>query len=189
MKRLFILLTIVLSVSICYAQEHLTFKGIPITGSVESFCKQLKAKGFTITTGVDDDLVGIQGKFVDQTVDGLVKYYDNNVYAVLAVMIESTDWQPLADAYDGYKDMYISKYGEPTACEETNKCKYSLDSDLSFMSALNDGLLSYNARWRVPEGVISIEIMKSGTYKGAVLIVYCDAQGVVTSMQKTIDDI
>lgn len=29
------------------AQPHLSFKGIPITGSMTSFCQQLKAKGFT----------------------------------------------------------------------------------------------------------------------------------------------
>ena len=29
------------------AQPHLSFKGIPITGSMTSFCQQLKNKGFT----------------------------------------------------------------------------------------------------------------------------------------------
>lgn len=29
------------------AQPHLSFKGIPITGSMTSFCQQLKTKGFT----------------------------------------------------------------------------------------------------------------------------------------------
>lgn len=28
------------------AQPHLSFKGIPITGSMTSFCQQLKNKGF-----------------------------------------------------------------------------------------------------------------------------------------------
>ena len=29
------------------AQEHLSFKGIPIEGSMTAFCQKLKAKGFT----------------------------------------------------------------------------------------------------------------------------------------------
>lgn len=28
-------------------QEHLSFKGVPIEGSITSFCQKLKAKGFT----------------------------------------------------------------------------------------------------------------------------------------------
>lgn len=29
------------------AQEHLSFKGIPIEGSMTEFCQKLKTKGFT----------------------------------------------------------------------------------------------------------------------------------------------
>ena len=50
MKKLIVSFAFVLIALTSYAQsssEHLTFKGIPIEGSMTEFCQKLKAKGFT----------------------------------------------------------------------------------------------------------------------------------------------
>lgn len=39
------------------AQEHLSFKGIPIEGCMTVFCQKLKANGFT-SIGHDGNLIG-----------------------------------------------------------------------------------------------------------------------------------
>ena len=55
MKRISATLML-LFVAICImAQEHLSFKGIPIEGSMTTFCQELKAKGFT-SIGRDKNL-------------------------------------------------------------------------------------------------------------------------------------
>lgn len=49
MKKLIVSFAFVLIALTSYAQsssEHLTFKGIPIEGSMTEFCQKLKAKGF-----------------------------------------------------------------------------------------------------------------------------------------------
>ena len=47
MRKLLITLTMLFAVINIMAQEHLSFKGIPIEGSMTAFCQKLKAKGFT----------------------------------------------------------------------------------------------------------------------------------------------
>ncbi len=45
-KFIFTLIVLFVAINIM-AQEHLSFKGIPIEGSMTGFCQKLKAKGFT----------------------------------------------------------------------------------------------------------------------------------------------
>ena len=47
MRKLVITFTMLFAVISLMAQEHLSFKGIPIEGSMTAFCQKLKAKGFT----------------------------------------------------------------------------------------------------------------------------------------------
>lgn len=47
MKKILITLTVLFAVIDIMAQEHLSFKGIPIEGSMTEFCQKLKSKGFT----------------------------------------------------------------------------------------------------------------------------------------------
>ena len=47
MKKIILVLTFFLTASNLMAQEHLSFKGIPIEGSMTEFCQKLKAKGFS----------------------------------------------------------------------------------------------------------------------------------------------
>lgn len=65
MKKIYAILTMFLAVINIMAQEHLSFKGVPIEGSMTSFCQKLKAKGLTqigtdnnITMFVGDSLAG-----------------------------------------------------------------------------------------------------------------------------------
>ena len=47
MKKILITLTVLFAVIDIMAQEHLSFKGIPIEGSMTEFCQKLKSKVFT----------------------------------------------------------------------------------------------------------------------------------------------
>lgn len=62
MKKL--LFTLVLACISLYgfSQEHLSFKGIPIEGSMTAFCQKLRAKGFT-QIGRDKNITMFTGDF------------------------------------------------------------------------------------------------------------------------------
>ncbi len=48
MRKFLVTFALLFAVINIMAQEHLSFKGIPIEGSMTAFCQKLKAKGFTL---------------------------------------------------------------------------------------------------------------------------------------------
>lgn len=65
MRKLTALFAFMVIALTSYAQsssEHLSFKGIPIEGSMSEFCQKLKAKGFT-SIGSENNLALFMGDF------------------------------------------------------------------------------------------------------------------------------
>lgn len=172
----------------CFAQEHLSFKGIPITGSMTAFCKALSQKGFT-KIGSENNIAIFKGDFTGRKATVGVGATDDgkNVHSVVVFFDESSEWRTLVNTYDYYKDIYTRKYGEPAACKEYNPS--GQDSNISLMYELGQGTVTYEAAWSVTGGTIEISIEKSGYSNGMVVIKYRDAQNVEAKIQRDIDDI
>lgn len=63
MRKLIVAFAFMVITLTSYAQsgsEHLTFKGIPIEGSMTEFCQKLKSKGFT-SIGRENNLALFMG--------------------------------------------------------------------------------------------------------------------------------
>lgn len=120
------------------AQEHLSFKGIPIEGSMTEFCQKLKTKGFT-QLGRDDNVTTFTGDFTGRQATVGVGATDDgkSVHSVVVIFDESSEWNTLVNTYDYYKGLYIRKYGEPSACREHNPSRQ--DSNISLMYELGQG--------------------------------------------------
>ena len=77
MKKIFLLMTLLLlfccNIS---AQTHLTFMGIPITGTREAMMAKLKAKGFTEKTQENEVGVELKGKYLGK--DVWLRIYNSN---------------------------------------------------------------------------------------------------------------
>lgn len=129
-----LLLSILLCTTICAnAQNHLTFKGIPIEGSMTTFCQKLKAKGFT-QMGKDKNATIFTGDFTGKQATIGVGASDDgkNVFSVVVLFDPSGEWNNLVSTYDYYKDLYTRKYGDPAISKENNP-SYS-DSNTALMA-------------------------------------------------------
>ena len=62
MKKLLLTCCVIISATLTYAQEHMTFKGIPMDGNLTSFVSQLKANGYTELL-TQEDAVALSGNF------------------------------------------------------------------------------------------------------------------------------
>lgn len=115
MKKFF-LTFVIFFVALCsFAQEHLSFKGIPITGTMTSFCQKLAAKGLR-KIGTEGNITLFTGDFTGRnaTIGAIAADNGKDVFGV-AVMFDETDtWNTLVSTYDHYKDLYIEKYGQPS---------------------------------------------------------------------------
>ena len=189
MKKIIITLTL-LFVSVCgMAQEHLSFKGIPIEGSMTEFCQKLKAKGFT-SIGRENNLTLFSGDFTGRKATVGVTATDDgkNVFAVIVLFDPSGEWNALVNTYDYYKDLYTRKYGKPTISKENNPARS--DSNTALMAEVHQGTVVYGSAWEVTGGDIQLSIEKSsGIYEGMVMIRYRDSQNVEAKIQNDLDDI
>lgn len=186
-----ILLTFALSLIMLsgYAQEHLSFKGIPIEGSMSSFCQKLQSKGLT-KLGSENNITLFVGDFTGRQATIGVGATDDgkNVHSVVVFFDDSDDWKTLVGTYDYYKDLYTCKYGKPTANRENNPSR--IDSNTMLMHELTQGTVTYGSAWDVTGGTIELSIEKSNSYgKGVVLIKYRDALNLETKIQNDLNDI
>lgn len=185
-----ILLSILLYVGFCVnAQEHLTFKGVPIEGRMSAFCQKLKAKGYT-QMGKDKNITLFTGDFTGrQATIGVGASDDgNSVFSVVVLFNPSGEWNNLVSTYDYYKDLYTRKYGEPTVSKENNPSRS--DSNTALMAEVHQGTVVYGSTWTVPGGDIQLSIEKSsGVYEGMVMIRYRDSQNVEAKIKSDLEDI
>lgn len=192
MKRI-IFLTVFLLISLAsFAQtptEHLTFKGVPIEGSMAGFCEKLKTKGFTLI-GQDNNITLFSGDFTGRKATVGVAATDDgkNVFSVGVLFDPSGEWNTLVNTYEYYKDLYTRKYGKPTISKENNPAHS--DSNTALMAEVHQGTVVYGSTWEVTGGDIQLSIEKSfGVYEGMVMIRYRDSQNIEAKIQNDLEDI
>lgn len=189
MKRIVIVLTALFATISMMAQEHLSFKGIPIEGSMTEFCKKLKAKGFTSIDQKNNGTL-FTGDFTGREATVGVTATDDgqNVFAVVVLFDPSGEWNTLVNTYDYYKDLYTRKYGEPAASTEKNPSL--LDSNTFLMKEVDEGTVVYVSAWEVTGGDIQLSIEKSSGYcEGMVMIRYRDSQNAEAKIKRDLEDI
>lgn len=192
MRRLISLFAFMIITLTSYAQtnsEHLTFKGIPIEGSMNTFCQKLKAKGFT-SIGRENNLALFTGNFTGQDATIGVKATDDgkNVFAITVIFDSSGEWNTLIDTYNYYKDLYTRKYGKPTISKEKNPAHS--DSNTSLMAEVYQGTVVWGSLWEVTGGDIELSIEKtSRIYEGVVVIRYRDSINIEAKIQKDLENI
>lgn len=189
MKKVIITLTMLLATINLMAQEHLSFKGIQIEGSITEFCQKLRAKGFT-SIGSEDNVKFFSGDFTGRNATIGVAATDDgkNVFGVVVLFDPSGEWNTLVNTYDYYKELYTRKYGEPAISKEKNPARS--DSNTALMAEVYDGTVIYASAWEVSGGDIELSIEKStGFYEGVVKILYRDSQNAEAKIQNDLEDI
>lgn len=191
-KQLLLLVLILCSYDCVKAEDHLTFKGIPIEGDLSGFCQKLRGKGF-IQTGSQDNVLLFKGNFTGRQATVGVFSTDNgqDVFSV-EVFFDNTDsWNTLIESYEYYKSLYIEKYGNPAQCVE--KKNYDGDNNTLMMNQLCQGEITYFCTFKAPGGSIQLSIEKASRgkklFEGFVLIRYQDVQNVNAKRQSDLDEI
>lgn len=94
MKKFILTLALVFATLSVMAQDHLSFKGIPMKGSITEFCKKLEAKGFKSQGTSSDGLSYMfSGDFAGRNafVTAYPTINDNNIYAVVVILDPSKE--------------------------------------------------------------------------------------------------
>ena len=163
MKRILTIAVLIFSFMFVIAQtpnNHLTFKGIPITGTVESFAQKLGAKGFKKTYSGKSS-IRFEGEFAgySKSLICVFKVPNRNiVHKVVVCFPEKSSWANLEKEYYKFKEMLTYKYGDPTVHSEEFEEGASTVNDDAKMLSLKVGNCDYFTQWEVKNGIIQVDI-------------------------------
>ena len=168
------LLCIMLTVT-CFAEGHLSFKGVEMNKTLNGFKNELVKQGYTVVeTG--EEGIALKGKFAgfsDCVIIVLVTPVDKKVHCVTVLLPEQDSWYSLKSRYEDFKSSFTKKYGSPDYDKHIFISPY-YEGDGYEMQALNKNKCIYGATYLQSTGEITIMITGEGYSEGRVSIVYKD---------------
>ena len=162
-----------------YAQTesaHLSFKGVPIDGTLDEYVSEMEKKGFELVTTENGTaiLVGDFAAYKNCTI-GVSTLKQRDLVSKIAVIFPSNEnWQGVSTDYQNLKDMLKEKYGKPSkVIEEFQGLVKPTDDDYR-MHELTMDRCKYITKFETPKGDIQLSIAHEGLRKAFVVLAYFD---------------
>ena len=190
MKRLIsTIATVFFCICSCAQSEHLTFKGVPIDGTLDAYVEKMKKAGFEYAGMFDDWTAILQGDFAGFRecaifVSSLQSF--DLVYEISVHFDLTESWSDLYGSYSQLKEMLTMKYRELESSEEKWIGYSEPKNDTDKMYDLWHGRGEINTLFRTDKGKIVLEIQPVGWYSGQVFLSYWDK---INSLKVAMDDL
>lgn len=194
MKTKFIALLVLLLVfpiSMFAQSEHLTFKGIPINGTLDQFTTQLTQKGFT-KLGSEKGQAVLKGNFAGyKDCCVLVSTLDQSdlVYMTGVMFPDLDKWGLLENNYYKVKEMLITKYGKPKEEVEEFQSIIKPRTDSEKLHRLKFDECTYKSVFETEKGHIVLTISHDRVMKCYVLLGYVDGINGDLAQDAALDDL
>lgn len=135
---------------------HITFKNIALGCTLPEFAEQLCNQGYDYH---EDYFKGI---FAGHKVKILVNTddYSELVTSVMVIFKERDTWDDIKEMYLKMRELYISKYGEPTEDHQMFLSSYR-EGDGDELEAIKENRCAYFAEFEIPYGKIAICILQN----------------------------
>lgn len=168
-KRVILTLAMCMSFLAVFSQEHMTFQGIPIDGTIKSFDKQMKKHGFKLDLRQEEGNI-YRGSYITNN-DKVYVFSSSKSKKVMAVcitvnpsnMVNTESWQKVKENYDYVVNLFSEKYD--TA--EKNTIAYFEapyeEGDGNEVEGIRNGKCHYSTDFNLPQGRIVVWI-KSCNY-------------------------
>ncbi|NLM18656.1 MAG: hypothetical protein GX217_01370 [Clostridiaceae bacterium] len=178
MKTFFLTLIFTLTTMLTFAQksEHLTFKGVPIDGTLNEFVSKMKQNGFT-HLGTEDGTAILNGDFAGykDCYVGVSTLKQNDLVHKIAVIFPDNDtWSTLSGNYFDLKKMLTEKYGEPSDVVEKFDTYWQPRDDKSRMYQVGMDRCKYYSIWQTDKGEIQLSIDHNSVTSCFVKLAYFD---------------
>ena len=119
-KHLSLLLACLLFAGTIFAQQHLSFKGVPINGTLKEYTDAMVKAGFHYE-GTQDGVSILSGDFAGykNCIVGVSTLKNCDVVSRIAVLFPNKDtWSSVLNDYETLKSMLTQKYGYPSDSKE-----------------------------------------------------------------------
>lgn len=171
------------------AAEHLTFKGVPIDGTLDDYVTNMKKAGFALES-VENGLALFSGDFAayKDCIIGVVTLDGKDLVSKVTVVFPKRDtWSDVESNYRKLKELLTIKYGEPESHAEKFNSTYQPDGDFEKMYELQFENCEYWSSFELDNGSIQLSIEHAGY--AFVMLAYFDKANTQEVHQKALDDL
>lgn len=191
MKRKILTLILSLTTILTFAQtsEHLSFKGVPIDGTLNEYIVKMKQSGF-VHTGTEDGIAMLKGDFASykNCIVGVATLKGKDLVSKITVIFpEQKSWSLLSSNYFNLKEMLTEKYGQPSESIE-NFSSYEPEGDGAKMTQVHLDACKYITIYDTDKGSIQLSI-KGDISTAFVVLSYFDKINSDKIRAKAIDDL
>mgnify|MGYP003402115589 CR=1 FL=1 len=197
MKKTLITLFLSLTACIIFAQTktdssaHLTFKGVPLDGTLDQYVVKMKQNGFKhIST--KDGIAMLQGDFAgykDCYVGVSTLKQKDLVHKIGVLFPEKETWSTLSGNYFDLKQMLTEKYGKPSDVVEKFDTYSQPDDDGDKMYEVKFDRCKYYSIWETDKGEIQLSIDHKSVSSCFVKLAYFDKINSAAVKKQAIEDL
>ena len=160
-----------------FAQQHLSFKGVPIDGTLKAYTDAMVKAGFHYEN-TQDGIALLTGDFAGykNCIVGVSTLSNLDIVSHIAVLFPDKDtWSAVLNDYETLKAMLTEKYGTPSDSREKFS-RYIGDNDNFFiMEALREGKYEWYTIFSTKLGNIELSVVEGFEYHtGKVKLSYYD---------------
>ncbi len=157
------------------ASDHLSFKGVPIDGTLREYTLKMEKNGFT-QMGTQDGVSILKGDFASykNCVIGVATLKQKDLVSKITVIFPEQDtWSTLSSNYYSLQEMLTEKYGEPSDFVERFDGSEPRD-DNSKMYEVKFDNCKYYTTYETKKGTIQLSIEHDGVTRCYVRLAYYD---------------
>lgn len=193
MKLFFSTLLFALTTMLTFAQtsEHLSFKGVPIDGTLNEYVSKMKQNGFS-HLGTEDGTAILNGDFAgykDCHVGVSTLKQKDLVHKIAVIFPDKKTWSTLSGNYFDLKEMLTEKYGEPSESIEKFDTYSQPRDDNDRMHQVGMDRCKYYSTWNTDKGEIQLSIGNNSFSSSFVRLAYFDKINSAKIKAKAIDDL
>ena len=197
MKQVFYSLLFTAIVMTSFAQvkqdtsQHLTFKGVPLDGTLDQYVLKMKQGGFKHLSTKDGTAM-LQGDFAgykDCYVGVSTLKQKDLVYKIGVLFPEKETWSTLSGNYFDLKQMLTEKYGKPSDVVEKFDTRIEPRDDHSKMYEVQFDRCKYYSAWTTGKGEIQLSIDHNSVTSCFVKLAYFDKINGDTIKKQALDDL
>ena len=171
--------------------DHLTFKGVPIDGTLIEYISKMKQNGFS-HLATNDGTAILNGDFAgykDCTVGVSTLKQKDLVHKIAVIFPDKETWSTLFGNYSDLKGMLTEKYGEPSEVVEKFDSYSQPSDDEDRMRKVKSDNCKYYSIWETDKGNIQLSISHKGVMSSFVTLAYFDKSNSELIRAKAIDDL
>jgi hypothetical protein len=157
------------------SSAHLTFKGVPIDGTLSEYIIKMKNSGFKYISTEDGTAI-LQGDFAsyNNCIVVVTTLKQKDLVSKITVMFPKWDtWSYLSSDYFSLQEMLTEKYGKPSGNVEEFQNNNPSD-DGAKMYAVKFDKCKYYTTYTTENGIIQLSIEHDGVTSCFVMLAYYD---------------